>query len=140
MFFRVTKLMLEIASIVTIGTMKTVKTFFFTFPALNSITMNKKLKHSNSYMITYKMTTQDSAYCETDQNYEKSIFFNFFHRLSCWNWKLVFQKDKKTKILKFIHDSYFVVIRYEFECFSFFVILIVIQRRKCEKKHFLKKH
>ena len=37
--------------IVTIGTMKTVKTFFFTFPALNSTAMNKKLKHSNSYPI-----------------------------------------------------------------------------------------
>ena len=36
-------------SIVTIGTMKTVKTFFFTFPALNSTAMNKKLKYSNSY-------------------------------------------------------------------------------------------
>ena len=42
---------MKIASIVTIGTVKTVKTFFFTFPALNSITMNKKLKHSNSYPI-----------------------------------------------------------------------------------------
>ena len=38
-------------SIVTIGTMKTVKTFFFPFPALNSITMSKKLKYSNSYLI-----------------------------------------------------------------------------------------
>ena len=37
--------------IVAIGTMKTVKTFFFTFPALNSFTMTKKLKHSNSYLI-----------------------------------------------------------------------------------------
>ena len=38
-------------SIVTIGTMKTVKTFFFTFPALNSTAMNKKLKYSISYPI-----------------------------------------------------------------------------------------
>ena len=34
-------------SIVTIGTVKTVKTFFFAFPALNSTAMNKKLKYSN---------------------------------------------------------------------------------------------
>ena len=38
-------------SIVTIGTVKTVKTFFFAFPALNSTAMIKKLKHSNSYPI-----------------------------------------------------------------------------------------
>ena len=38
-------------SIVTIGTVKTVKTFFFTFPALNSTAMNKKLKYSISYPI-----------------------------------------------------------------------------------------
>ena len=30
--------------IVTIGSMKTVKTFFLAFPALNSTAMNKKLK------------------------------------------------------------------------------------------------
>ena len=34
-----------------IGTMKTVKTFFLPFPALNSTAMNKKLKYSNSYLI-----------------------------------------------------------------------------------------
>ena len=39
-------------SIVTIGTVKTVKTFFFAFPALNSTAMNKKLKYSISYPIT----------------------------------------------------------------------------------------
>ena len=38
-------------SIVTIGTMKTVKTFFFAFPVLNSTGNDKKLKHSNSYPI-----------------------------------------------------------------------------------------
>ena len=38
-------------SIVTIGTVKTVKTFFFAFPARNSTTMNKKLKYSISYPI-----------------------------------------------------------------------------------------
>ena len=31
--------------------MKSVKTFFFTFPALNSTAMNKKLKYSISYPI-----------------------------------------------------------------------------------------
>ena len=40
-----------ILPIVAIGTVKTVKTFFFAFPALNSTgtAMTKKLKHSNSY-------------------------------------------------------------------------------------------
>ena len=38
-------------SIVTIGSMKTVKTFFLAFPALNSTAMSKKRKHSNSYPI-----------------------------------------------------------------------------------------
>ena len=38
--------------IVTIGTVKSIKTFFFTFPALNRTTMYKKLKHSYSYLIT----------------------------------------------------------------------------------------
>ena len=38
-------------SIVTIGSMKTVKTFFLAFPALNSTAMIKKLKYSNSYLI-----------------------------------------------------------------------------------------
>ena len=41
----------EIASIVTIGIVKTVKRFFFTFPALNSTAMNKKIKYSISYPI-----------------------------------------------------------------------------------------
>ena len=38
-------------SIVTIGTVKTVKTFFLAFPALNSTAMIKKLKYSISYPI-----------------------------------------------------------------------------------------
>ena len=42
-------------SIVTIGTMKTVKTFFFAFPALNSTAMNKKLKYSILYPIKHEM-------------------------------------------------------------------------------------
>ena len=41
--------MLRNPSIVTIGSMKTVKTFFLAFPALNSTAMIKKLKYSNSY-------------------------------------------------------------------------------------------
>ena len=44
-------------SIVTIGTVKTVKTFFFAFPALNSTAMNKKLKYSNSYLINTQIHT-----------------------------------------------------------------------------------
>ena len=39
------------SSIVTIGSMKTVKTFFLIFPALNSTVMIKKLKYSISYLI-----------------------------------------------------------------------------------------
>ena len=48
---RKSKLLKMKASIVTIGTVKTVKTFFFAFPALNSTAMNKKLKYSISYPI-----------------------------------------------------------------------------------------
>ena len=46
----------EILPIVPIGTMKTMKTFFFAFPALNSTAMIKKLKYSNSYLITTKIS------------------------------------------------------------------------------------
>ena len=44
-------------SIVTIGSMKTVKTFFLAFPALNSTAMSKKLKYSNSYLIVAQIHT-----------------------------------------------------------------------------------
>ena len=44
-------------SIVTIGSMKTDKTFFLAFPALNSTAMNKKLKYSNSYLIVAQIHT-----------------------------------------------------------------------------------
>ena len=44
-------------SIVMIGSMKTVKTFFLAFPALNSTAMNKKQKHSNSYPIINEFQT-----------------------------------------------------------------------------------
>ena len=42
-------------SIVTIGTVKPVKTFFLSFPALNSTAMSKKLKYSNLYPIRTKI-------------------------------------------------------------------------------------
>ena len=45
---------------------------------------------------------QDSAYCETDQNYENvlSIFFSHFLR------EITIRMNKKTEILKFIPDPY----------------------------------
>ena len=38
--------------------MKTVKTFFLVFPALNSTAMIKKLKYSNSYLIVAQIHRQ----------------------------------------------------------------------------------
>ena len=49
------------ASIVMIGTMKSIKTFFFTFPVLNSTAMTKKLKYSKFISDEYKVKVNEEG-------------------------------------------------------------------------------
>ena len=60
-------------SIVTIGSMKIVKTFFLSFPALNSTAMNKKLKYSNSYeKNSVYVTPKNSVYVMIINDFQRS--------------------------------------------------------------------
>ena len=88
-------------SIVTIGTVKTVKTFFLAFPALNSTAMNKKLKYSNSYLITTQTNIIRNPSIVTIGSMKTvKTFFLAFPALNSTT------MNKKLKYSKFIHKSY----------------------------------
>ena len=54
--------------------MKTVKTFFFTFPALDSTAVNKKLKYSNSYLISIEKNKMFDGWIYHDHYYSTPFY------------------------------------------------------------------
>ena len=82
----------KIAPIVTIGTMKTVKTFFFSFPALNSTTM-----------LAQKLL---SLFGSVFRKKKEKVAVFLFHASMFWAWFLSFYGNFSSSVVSIIGIRY----------------------------------
>ena len=102
--------------------MKTVQTFFLAFPALNSTAMIKKLKYSNSYLITTQtnIIRNPSIVTIGSMKTVKTFFFTFpALNSTTMNKKLKYSNSYLIKQDFSLHFS----LRY----FQFFLVAVVVR-------------